>query len=70
MKFSEKQRRLIRAEAIASTVEDCMHQSYLQRVVAKYVDAMTSEEQLELISSEHETLINLLGFDPTTGRKA
>lgn len=60
----------IRAEAIASTMEDCVHRNFLQQVVTMYVDTLNPDEQISLISSELESQIMILGFDPTTGEEA
>ena len=69
MKLSSEQLAKIRAEAIANTLEDCAHGNFLVRVVSKWIDTMTPEAQLEIISSELEGQINVLGFDPTTGKE-
>jgi hypothetical protein len=64
-----EQRAAIRDTAYNVMYEDC-HQNwdYLKGIVRSYLGTMSVQEQAESISSDENTVREILGFDPGTGK--
>jgi hypothetical protein len=65
-----EQKACIRETAYNVMYEDAMQNwDFLKSVIRGYLDTMTLEQQAETISSDEAVMIEILGFDPKTGKE-
>lgn len=59
----------IRRTAIEETVNTAeSDRGFLFDIVTQYIDSLSTQKQLDCISSDPECQTEMLGFDPTTGK--
>jgi len=67
--LTDEQKDSIYDTAYSCIYEDCLQNwDYLKGIIKSYLDTMTTQEQAEAISSDPAIVIELLGFDPATGK--